>query len=358
MIKALLPATGAALVGAPAASAASVPAASLVPEVLYENAWGPIAVGLAVAVIAMMVVSRALARSRNGWLSNRLAPHVEAGGAAVAAGGDYSERHPALAGLYGGTERRFADSEAWRRLGLLLWRADVHRSVAEVLYMAVGVGLALAALTLILTGSLGVAIVVALLGATTPLTWLTVRARRRTRAFDQQLPDILSTFASTLKAGHTVSHAMQTIVESGDEPAATEFSRALAETGVGRPLDDALAAMAERVRSEEFRFVLNAVTIQREVGGNLAEILETVSKTVRQRHHFRDKIRGLTAMGRLSAVFLVALPFLTALGLTLLESSYLAPLFTTGLGRALLVAGLVMLAVGALILRRIASFRG
>lgn len=358
MIKALLLTATGALATAPIASAAPAPSATLIPEVLYESAWGPIAIGLAVAVIALMVVSRVLARSRNAWLSNRLAPHLETGAATVSGAGDYGQRHPALAGLFGATERRFADGEAWRRFGQLLWRADVRRNTVEVLYLIVAFGLGLAVLALLLTGSIAIAILAALIGATAPVSWLSVRAGKRTRAFDQQLPDILSTFASTLKAGHTINHAMQTIVEEGEEPAATEFRRALADTGIGRPLDDALNDMADRIRSKEFRFVLNAVTIQREVGGNLAEILETVSGTVRQRHHFHDKVRGLTAMGRLSAIVLVSLPFVTALALTLLERDYLVPLFETSTGRAMVIAGLVMLAVGALILKRLASFRG
>ncbi|MGI9658150.1 MAG: hypothetical protein ACR2OD_04515, partial [Gaiellaceae bacterium] len=180
MIKTLLLTATGALAAAPVATAGPTPSATLVPEVLYESAWGPIALGLAVAVIALMVVSRVLARSRNAWLSNRLAPHVEAGSAAIDMGGSHSGRHPALAGLFGATERRFGDGDAWRKLGQLLWRANVRRQTVEVFYMMAAVGLGLAVLALIGTGSIAIAVVAGIIGAVAPMSWFSVRARKRT----------------------------------------------------------------------------------------------------------------------------------------------------------------------------------
>ena len=131
------------------------------------------------------------------------------------------------------------------------------------------------------------------------------------KAFDNQLPDLLITIAASLKAGHSFRHAIQAVVDEGAEPTAKEFQRVLSETRLGRPIDDALerhgaSASARRTST----FVLTAVTIQRQIGGSLAGLFDMVAETVRQRQQFARKIRGLTAMGRMSAYVLAGLPVL------------------------------------------------
>ena len=117
------------------------------------------------------------------------------------------------------------------------------------------------------------------------------------KAFDDQLPDLLITIAASLKAGHSFRQAIQSVVEEGAEPAAKEFKRVLTETRLGRPMDDALADMAERVGSKDLSFVITAVTIQRQIGGSLAGLFDMVAEAVRQRQQFARKIRGLTGDG-------------------------------------------------------------
>ena len=107
--------------------------------------------------------------------------------------------------------------------------------------------------------------------------------------------------AASLKAGHRFKQGLQAVVDESQQPASDEFKRVLTETWLGRPMDDALAEMAERVGSENFEFVITAVTIQRQVGGSLAALFDMVADTVRQRQQFARKIRALTAMGRMSA---------------------------------------------------------
>ena len=115
--------------------------------------------------------------------------------------------------------------------------------------------------------------------------------------------------AASLKAGHSFRQGMQSVVDEGVDPAAREFKRVLTEARLGRPMDDALTEMALRIGSKNFEFVMSAVTIQRQVGGSLAGLFDMVADTVRQRQQFRRKIKGLTAMGRMSAYVLVGLPF-------------------------------------------------
>ena len=121
-------------------------------------------------------------------------------------------------------------------------------------------------------------------------------------AFEDQLPDLLITIAASLKAGHSFKQGLQAVVDEGQPPASEEFKRVLTETRLGRPMDDALAEMAERIGSKNFDFVITAVTIQRQVGGSLAGLFDMVADTVRQRQQFARKIKALTAMGRMSAL--------------------------------------------------------
>jgi tight adherence protein B len=123
-------------------------------------------------------------------------------------------------------------------------------------------------------------------------------------------------------------------------------------------MDDALADMAERVGSSNLSFVVTAVTIQRQVGGSLAGIFDMVADAVRNRQQFARKIRGLTAMGRMSAYVLVGVPFFMAGTITLLNTDYMRPLFQTGTGQKLLAVGLIMIGMGSLMLRKIVNFKG
>ena len=145
--------------------------------------------------------------------------------------------------------------------------------------------------TLIILGALVV-------GGALPVCIVWLKAKRRLTAFEDQLPDLLITLAASLKAGHSFRQGIQAVVDEGQPPASKEFKRVLTETRLGRPMDDALADMAERVGSKNFTFVVTAVTIQRQVGGSLAGLFDMVADTVRNRQQFARKIKALTAMGR------------------------------------------------------------
>ena len=151
---------------------------------------------------------------------------------------------------------------------------------------------------------------------------------------------------------------LASVVKEGAEPTSKELARVSQEISLGMPSEAALEAMARRMDSTNFGFVVMAVNIQRTVGGSLAEILDMVADTVRQRLQFARKVRSLTAMGRMSAYVLVGLPFFMAAVVTLLNSAYMAPLYHTSLGHAMIVGGLMMMTLGSLMLKKIVSFRG
>jgi tight adherence protein B len=185
-----------------------------------------------------------------------------------------------------------------------------------------------------------------------------LKAQRRRNAFEAQLPDLLISLAASLKAGHSFKQGLQSLVDEDFDPSSKELKRVMTEARLGRPLDAALAEMAERVGSENFAFIVTAVGIQNQVGGSLAGLFDMVADTVRQRQQFARKIRSLTAMGRMSAYVLMGLPFFVALAITFLNPTYMAPLYHSSTGHKLIFAGLGMMACGCLFLRKIVAFRG
>jgi tight adherence protein B len=208
-----------------------------------------------------------------------------------------------------------------------------------------------------LGGSVVLALLAFLLGAVPPIAVLGIKVGRRQQAFDEQLSDLLMTMAGSLRAGHTFRQAMQAIVDEGEEPGSKEFKRVLLEIDIGRPVDEALSDMAARIGSRNFEYVISVVSVQREVGGSLGGLLDMVSETVRQRQQFAKKVNALTSMSRTSAYILGAMPFFMAAVLTLLKPGYLTPLFTTSTGHVLILIALGGIALGALVLKKIISFR-
>ena len=195
-------------------------------------------------------------------------------------------------------------------------------------------------------------------GGFIPIFVVSFKAKRRLMALEDQLPDLLITLAASLKAGHSFRQGIQAVVDEGMPPASKEFKRVLTDTQLGRPMDEALAEMAERVGSKNLAFVVTAVTIQRQVGGSLAGIFDMVAEAVRQRQQFARKIRSLTAMGRASAYVLVGIPFFMLGSISLMNPDYMAPLFHTPTGNKLLILGVVMISLGTVFLRKIVSFKG
>ena len=175
-----------------------------------------------------------------------------------------------------------------------------------------------------------------LVGLATPFVVLKVVARRRTQAFDRQLPDVLATIASTLRAGHGLRPALRAIADDGAAPSSEEFARVLGEERLGRPLDEALAAMCERIGSSDFEYVATAVNVQSQTGGSLAGLFDTLAETVRERQRHARKVKALTALGRMSAIVLVGLPIGLWLLMTLMSPDYMAPLYSTSSGHVLI----------------------
>ena len=309
--------------------------------------------GLLVLGAAMFILSTV----RGSWLKQRLAPHVSSGaGAAKKPSG--RNRLEMMNGVFKATENAFGHRRQWRNLQLLLERADLPLRTVEFAWLLVGCSFTLGVLgALTGRGSLTI-LVLFLIGGFTPYFVVWFKARKRMRAFEDQLPDLLITMAASLKAGHSFKSGIQSVVDEGQEPAAKELRRVLTDTQLGRPMEEALQETADRIGSKNFSFVITAVNIQRQVGGSLAGLFDMVADTVRQRQQFARKIRSLTAMGRASAYVLIGLPFFIAIAITLLNPSYMDPLYNSHAGHVLIALGLTMMAFGSLVLKKIVSFKG
>src|SRR5262249_29646685 len=229
-----------------------------------------------------------------------------------------------------------------------------ERKPAEWVLIGVG-GCALLAIALtlatgnILIGGLG-GLLIGWLGMHVTLS---VRVGRRRGAFGGQLPDMVRLIAGSLESGLSLPQAVDAVVREGTQPSAGEFSRALAEARIGADLEDALNRVAGRMDSTDLRWTVMAIRIQREVGGNLAEVLRTTVGTMRERAYLRRQVSSLSAEGRLSAYILIALPIVIGAWFFYSDPSYMRPLYTTLAGLVMLVGCGALIVVGAFWTRKL-----
>ncbi|MCL6517841.1 type II secretion system F family protein [Alicyclobacillus sp.] len=179
--------------------------------------------------------------------------------------------------------------------------------------------------------------------------------RRRRDPLDETLCDLLMTLSGALRAGHSFAQALHLAARDLSGPVAQELRRMEAEMALGISLEEALRAVGERIGSEDFDLVVTAVLIQRQVGGNLAEVLDRIAETVRDRIRLRREVRALTSQGRLSATIFMVLPTAVALLLFSLNPGYLRVLWTTPTGRGLLALAVAGQALGFIVIRRIVA---
>jgi tight adherence protein B len=339
--------------GTPPTDAAS---SKIVPKGAY-GPTGPLGLAALVAFLVLLATLFTFAGIKGSWVRSRISVHV--GETRVTSKAARKEKRLAmLANVFRVTERLFGKLAIWSRIAKMLERADVPLRTVEFFWIEVGGVIVAFVIGTIIGAALPLVLVLVVVAASIPYAVVWMKMRKRIRAFEDQLPDLLITIAASLKAGHSFKQGLQAVVDEGHPPANVEIKRVLMTVSLGRPMDDALAEMADRVGSANFEFAITAVTIQRQVGGSLASLFDMVADTVRQRQQFARKIRALTAMGRMSAYTLIAVPFFIAGAVTVLNRSYMRPLYFTTPGRFLCALGLVMMTLGSLVLRKIVSFRG
>jgi tight adherence protein B len=225
---------------------------------------------------------------------------------------------------------------------------------AEWLLMHAGAFVLISVIGLLLgKGNLIIGLVFIVFGAFGPWFYLGFRRNRRKKKFERALPDTLQLMSGSLAAGLSLAQSVDTIVREGSEPIAGEFRKVLVETRLGLSLETALQGIADRMQSKDFDWVVMAINIQRQVGGNLAELLDTVAATMREREYMRRQVAALAAEGKLSAMVLGGLPPAFLLYLLVANHSYVIVLFTRPIGIAMLVGGAMILSVGIFWMSRI-----
>jgi len=332
----------------------------LIPLTAASGGWmmyaGIAALGLGLLVLLLMSVphQRSLTtEERVTQYAARAATGVVAGGAiaapnprpegaafesAKAAAANVLKRNASLESKI--AQRLDASGSNWRPSEWLLFHAGIFVAVSIVGLLIGG-------------GNLIIGLIFMAIGALGPWMYLGFRRKRRKKKFEAALPDTLQLMSGSLAAGLSLAQSVDTIVREGTEPIAGEFRKVLIETRLGLSLETALQGVADRFQSKDFDWVVMAINIQRQVGGNLAELLNTVAATMREREYVRRQVAALAAEGKLSAMVLGGLPPAFLLYLVLANHDYVMVLFTRPLGILMLVAGATILSVGVFWMSRI-----
>lgn len=190
-----------------------------------------------------------------------------------------------------------------------------------------------------------------------PIFWLLFRRKRRLKKFAAQLPEALELVARALRAGHSLAAGFRLVATEGSNPIAHEFGKVFEEQNLGIPFEEALGGMCERVPNLDLKFFATAVILQRQTGGDLAEILDKIGSLIRERFKIWGQVQALTGEGRLSGIVLLALPPLLFVAVYRMNPDYLMVLFTDELGKKMLIGGVIMQLIGALVIRKIVNIR-
>ena len=190
-----------------------------------------------------------------------------------------------------------------------------------------------------------------------PFLYVYLKKKRRMEKFQRQLPDALDLIARALKAGHAFTGGLKMVGDELGEPVGTEFEKTLHEINFGSGIPEALKGLTQRVDCPDLRFFIISVIIQRETGGNLAEILTKIAYLIRERFKLQNRVQVLAAEGKLSAIILIAIPFVIALALSVLNPVYIKTLFVDPIGKALVAFALLMMAIGIVVMKRMIEIK-
>jgi tight adherence protein B len=237
-----------------------------------------------------------------------------------------------------------------------LARADLRLRVAEYYYIRLGLALGLAAVLMLLRDPLS-ALVGALLGYFLPRMWVGRRIGSRLNAFNKQLPDTISLLSNSLRAGSSFLQSIELVSRETPAPMGSEMGRVVREVNLGLSMEEALSNMVRRIKSDDLDLMVTAIGVQQQVGGNLAEILDTIAFTIRERVRIKGEIRTLTAQGRYSGYLVAFLPIAIMITLNFINPEFMQPLFTELIGQILLVVGGIMMLIGFFAIRKITDIK-
>ena len=239
------------------------------------------------------------------------------------------------------------------RLSLLMRQANVNYTLGFFLLLSMALGFTGYLAFFILTRNAFFALSLGAASASLPLLTLHSKKKKRMARFEKQLPDGLGLIARALRAGHAFTSGVKLASEEFGDPLGPEFEETLDEINFGVSVPEALTNLAYRVDCPDVRFFVVSVILQRETGGNLAEIIESLAHLIRERFKFRGKVRVLSAEGRLSSIILLAIPVFMFLFLYITQRAFLDPLFFDPIGKVLVWIALAMMVLGFFLIRRI-----
>src|SRR5688572_12095906 len=249
--------------------------------------------------------------------------------------------------------RQLEDSPMMESLGRIIDQSGhtilAHRLVALAALMAIVAAVA----GMVLTGNVAIALLAFIAAAAAPIVYIFRKRRERLEKFEEQLPDAVDVMKRALRAGHPFNTCIKLVAEDMDQPIAREFELTFADVNYGNDLRRALLGMLFRVPSSNLMAVVTAVLIQKETGGNLAEIFERISQVIRSRFRFGRRVRTLSAEGRLSAWILTLVPIILFGVLWITTPDYLPPLLESPTGQNMMVFAVVMLVVAVFWMRKI-----
>ena len=251
--------------------------------------------------------------------------------------------------------RHFESKQSSRLMEHKLVQAGLPLKGSEFLVICIGSALFFACLCLLLSGNVIGGLVGCAVGYILPLLVLRILIERRVKAFNSQLGDCLVLIANSLRTGYSFMQAIQMVSREMLPPISVEFSRTLREMNLGVTTEDSLNNLAKRINSDDLDLVLTSVLIQRQIGGNLAEILDSIAGTIRERVKIKGQIKTLTAQGRISGLIVGLLPIGLGLVIQVLNPEYIKVLFTTDIGLIMLGAAFVSQMIGILVIRKIVN---
>ena len=237
-----------------------------------------------------------------------------------------------------------------------LARANLKLRVAEYYYIRIGASLALGVILFVFRDPLS-GIVGFLVGYMLPRFWVGRRISGRLNAFNKQLPDTITLLSNSLRAGSSFLQSIELVSREGGPPMSEEMGRVVREVNLGLGMEEALHNLVRRIKSDDLDLMVTAIGIQQQVGGNLAEILDTIAFTIRERVRIKVEINTLTAQGRVSGYLVAFLPIGLGVALNAINPAFMAPLFTETIGRILMGVGAVMMTIGFLAIRKITDIK-
>jgi len=250
-------------------------------------------------------------------------------------------------------ERAVLKTRAGSQLALLIEQSGVQTTPGAILVSSFGAASVAALLTAVFVPYLIVVPFAALMAGFLPFVWLRWKRSSRLKKFEEQFPDALDVLSRAVRAGHAFQAALGMAADELPWPVGPELKKAFDQQNFGLPLRDALGQLADRVPILDVRFLVTAVLIQRDTGGNLAEILDNLAAVVRERFKIQRQVRVHTAHGRFTGFVLLGLPIFLAIALTMIDPEHMTPLFHDHLGQMMLAVILVMQAVGYVWIRRV-----